>query len=623
MRDHAPVEINEINGLWRRGSEFSTPRDHQTDLVNFKFTDDGIKTRDGVGPYQNLANPLGNVLRSYTFMMSTGPTLLVLVEGGSIYHVTGPTTILGPILTIAAMTDFGFLPFNDRAYINPFYENASGQMVGIQNEKMYVYLGAGAVARKAGGVAPTNSSAKPFIAVNSEMNGVIDWGVHIISVAYRNAGVDGILGPEVPQVVIAPGAKQIQLLNIPIGPGGTTQRIITMTRSINPKDYVPGAAVTNYEVTRINDNTTTSLLISVADTGLTVVYVPGATAAPVTNALLAVNTSIAGYTDFGFHLIGVVYETNTGHITAPGPEYFAGITTVDVTKAITVSNIPVSPNTYVTKRHLLATKAIRNYNGDQVGYQLFYIPNGNIDDNVTTTKTVSFYDSDLFDDASHLLDNFAEIPAGTVIASYHDRLVSIAEYDNVSVARVSAVGEPEAISQVDGLIEVTKDGRELTNAQEFRDVLYLFKQTKTIAYNDNGDVPSTWKPVILDQGVGTHNFGIAKVLDSGGVNVDYLLIADTSGIFIFNGAYSRPELTYKVKDLWDEMPDDEFRYVMVINDSQGQKLYVILTDGTILFGDYTKGLTPKSIRWDIWTFDFLVRSACLINKDELVIGAYV
>src|SRR4030095_15002286 len=414
----------------------------------------------------------------------------------------------------------------------------------------------------------------------------------------------------------------IHLFNIPIGPGGTTDRIIVMSRAIDPALYDPAVVPTFYEVIRINNNTTENLMINTGDASLTTVYVPGATPAPVTNSFRAKQSSTDGFNDRGFRIIGVVYETDTGAFTKPGPEVFAACVTVNAKKAIDIVNIPVSPNTYVVRRHLIATQIIRVYNGDQAGFQFFFIPSGTIDDNVTTTATISWFDSELLEDASYLLYNLTTIPAGVVLSKYHTRLVSIAESGNLSLARLSAPGDPESFSTLDGFILVPPNNKPLTNAQEFRDVLYLFQDTKTIQYVDNEQEPATWKDIILDNGVGTANHAIGTVLDSGGVDVDFLLIGHYSGIFIFNGAYSRPELTYLVHDLWVEQDRDLFFRIQIINDSVNQILYCVMTDGRLLVGDYTRGLNPKDIRWSIWTFPFLVRCVHLTNVDTLVIGAF-
>lgn len=622
---HVPVEITEFSGLWRRGKPRATPKGYATECTNIKIMDDGITPRPGVQPYEGGANPLGNVLRQYNYILPSGSTLLTLVEGGDIYHVTGPTTVLGPILSIADMTDFGFAQNGSTAFISPAYTDANGHQTGMAGESIYVYKGDGTAARTAGGAAPTNSSTKMFVAANLQVTGVpgiVTAGVHVLAVAYRNGGVDGILGPEILPVVIAPGTQQIQLQNIPIGPVGTTDRIIVMSRAIDPSQYTAGMVPTFYEVVRINDNTTENQIINIGDASLTTVYVPGATAAPVTNSFRARESTTNGFADKGFRIIGVVYETDTGALTRPGPEFFAVCTTVTGEKAIDIAAIPVSPDSFVTKRHLISTKVITKYNGDQSGFQFFFIPTGTLNDNVTTTATISWFDSELLEDASYLLYNLTTIPAGVVLGKYKGRLVSIAESGNISLARLSATGDPESFSELDGFILVPPNNKPLTNIQEFRDVLYLFQDTKTIQYVDNEQGPATWQDTVLDNGVGTANHAIATVADSGGVNVDYLLIGHYSGIFIFNGAYSRPELTFAVNDLWTAQSRSLFYRIQIINDSTNKILYCVMTDGTLLVGDYTEGLDPRNIKWSVWTFDFLVRAIHMINVDTLIIGAF-
>src|SRR5215471_13479106 len=377
LRDHDPLVLEEFNGLWKRGDDESAPSDHFTKADNIQYSHSSFETRDGVNKYQTLAVPLTKIKRMYNYVMQNGQSLLVLTDGGKIYHCIGPNTMYGPILTIPAMDDFGMVAINGRAYITPFkyYTNSQGvnYELGIQNEFLYVYNGDGTNARKAAGPPPVGS------------------------------------------------------------------------------------------------------------------------------ALIA-NLGAAGLTDSGLHLIAVVYETDSGYLTALGPQVFASLDFSGSNK-IDVSNIPVSPDAYVKKRRLVATKWIPEYNGDQTGYQFWFIPGGNIDDNTTTTKTVEFFDADLLDDASHLIDNFSEIPSCVNLNTYHSRLVLVGEYgttetlkdlppgitDNRSIARLSAAGEPESISKVDGLLIAPLDGNPLTNCQEFRDVLYLFKRTRTIAYSDNQD----------------------------------------------------------------------------------------------------------------------------------------
>jgi len=194
--------------------------------------------------------------------------------------------------------------------------------------------------------------------------------------------------------------------------------------------------------------------------------------------------------------------------------------------------------------------------------------------------------------------------------------------DNRSVARLSAPGEPEAISKVDGLIIAPLDGNPLTHCQEFRDVLYLFKKTRTYGYSDNEDVPASWREQVIDQGVGAPIHGIATVLDSGGVNIDYLLIADLSGLMLFNGVYSRPELSWKIENFWRSFNRNEMRSMQIVNDSLNKKIWIVLPPplrNYVLHANYEDGLDAKNIKWSKWKFDQLMNGVALIETDKLIL----
>src|SRR5678816_2677370 len=120
--DHEPVVIDQFNGLWIDGESDSAPIDHFTDAENLSFVGStGIETRPGLDVSQDVAAPLGRITRVYNFITQDSNDLLVLREGGDIFHVlNGGITVLGPILSIPEMTDFGFAPYNGRAYITPF-----------------------------------------------------------------------------------------------------------------------------------------------------------------------------------------------------------------------------------------------------------------------------------------------------------------------------------------------------------------------------------------------------------------------------------------------------------------------------------------------------------------------
>ena len=501
LRDHQGITINQFNGLWDQGNPLNTPRDHFWDGENVRFDgNNSIASRNGVDIYEQTASPLGNVVRVYNYITQTANTLLCLVwdgVNGSIYHVTGPTTVLGPVLTVAGMSDFGFAAYAGRAYLSPFGSFAVGDLYvekGLQNEVVYVYRGDGTAATPAAGDAPSGT------------------------------------------VTVANGA--------------------------------------------------------------------------------------AGNTDAGQHLFGVVYETDTGYLSPPAA--FRSFTT-SASLSVSFSTIPVSPASNVVRRHIVATKVIPTgtYNGNLTGYQYFFIPNAVVNDNVTTTlSNISFFDADLLEDASYLLDNFDEIPAGAGLNFYGNRLCVWATFDDISLCYVSAAGEPEAISQLDGFITAPLDGNPITYVQELRDILYVFKRNRTFGFAGDVDAaPAEWAMTVIDQALGCPIHGIATVLDSGGASVDYLLVASYSGLTIFNGRYAPMELTWKINSFWLNQNRVFFNRIQVVHDSINKSLYIVLPDRRILVGDYRNGLDPKNIRWAPWRFEFEVNSIALVNIDDIIIAS--
>lgn len=623
MRDHKPVVLEEFNGLWARDPNDSCPLDHFTEANNIAFVESGFETRPGLNTF--IAK--GDVLRQYNYKTQEKEGLLILINGGHIYHslTDGSNLSYGPILSVGGMIDFGFHSYNGRAYITPFaiFTDILGReyALGVPGQYVYVYKGDGTNARKAAGFPPTlsgvfGSDTETFKSYNSRFDGVISKGVHLFTVI-DNAGNN--LVPVFP-VVYTPGNKEIELSNIPT-PAGATSRTILMTRAIDPKNYVPDQTTyTYYEALVIANNIDTTAKLSVNDAGLTVVVGPGVS--PVTAALQSEIDNALGFADIGLHLIAVVYETDTGYRTALGPENFASISVVDITKGIRVFNIPVSPDSFVVKRHLVATRAIANYNGDQRGYQFYFIPEGTLDDNITTELVVSFYDADLLEDASHLMDNFSEIPAGVTLNTYKSRMALSGFYEDESLQRFSAPGEPEAFDQVDGNVIIPLDGKAITNGQEFRDVFYVDKLTMTYAVVDNGLEPSEWPaPQPIDQGLGASIHGICKVLDSDGVNIEFLLKMNLSGIYIFNGTFVKTEITWKIHDFWFALPRNYFTNMQIMNDSIGGYLFINIEERKmILFADYNRGLDAKNIRFAPWTFDIDTTSIAIVQTDILVIG---
>jgi hypothetical protein len=334
---------------------------------------------------------------------------------------------------------------------------------------------------------------------------------------------------------------------------------------------------------------------------------------------LVVANGSAGTTDTGLHVFAVVGETDTGYLSPPIA--FATFT-LDGTHKIDFSAIPVFVGSQWIKRHIVSSIKVPTYNGNPSGYTLYFIPSATINNNVGTTLSgVEFFDGELLENASHLADNFAEIPAGAVLNIYHGRLLVGATYNDISIVLVSEEGEPEAINQISGFLVVPLDGNAITNAQEMRDVLFVTKRNRIVSYVDNGDVPSSWPSTIVDQAIGAPVHGIATVIDSGGTSIDFLIFASYAGIIIFNGRIVKPELTFKIdKGLWLLLDRNNFRKIQIVIDPIKQMLYCVLPDGTLLVGDYSNGLDAKNIRWVIWTFNIRVTAIALVNINDLIIA---
>ncbi len=334
---------------------------------------------------------------------------------------------------------------------------------------------------------------------------------------------------------------------------------------------------------------------------------------------MTVANGAAGHTDPGTHIFGFVSQTRSGY---NGPPTLLTSFVTASASSVSFGSIPTSGDPNVVKRLLVATKAIPTYNGDLSGYQFFFVPGAVINNNTDTfLNNISFFDADLLADASALLDNYTSIPAGAVLSLYHDRLIVAATYTDISLALVSQIGEPEAINQISGLIVVPLDGNPITNAQELRDVLYIFKRARTVSYSDNGGDPSSWPLTVIDNALGTSVHGVATVLDSGSSSVDYLIVATYQGISQFSGKYVTPELSWKIEDFWRGLDRNSFGAIQIVNAPIHKEIYCVLPTRSMLVGNFSNGLDFKNIRWSPWSFLMKVNSVAIQDIDNIILGA--
>lgn len=344
---------------------------------------------------------------------------------------------------------------------------------------------------------------------------------------------------------------------------------------------------------------------------------------PVGFTITAATSGTPGAVEAGIHLIAVAYVTSTGFITAPGPVTFTQYTAPGGFK-LDLSNIQVGP-TGTVARILLATKAIplSLFNGNQFGYEFFFIPNGIIQDNTSTVKTgLSFYDADLADSADYLFDNLSTIPAGLGVLVYSNRLGVWSENGNQFTIRLSTPGQPEVFSSVTGFITIDASdaGSGIQNCTVSRKSLLIATANRIYTTTDNGSDPNTWQVDEADNSAGTSCFGFATVLDARGSGTDRVLFSDPSGLICYEGAVKRPELTNNIDSIWKRVNKAAFNLVQVINDPLNNRVYVsVPLDAAtaishVLVGDYSKAhtiygtLQADLFKWDIWTFPSAVMS---------------
>jgi hypothetical protein len=738
VRDHVGMTLSEFNGLWSRGNPDETPIDFFSQCNNVKSVGaSSFATRDGIGILQSVAAPLYNIKRIYNYPTQTANTLLVLTYDGTtgkIYHIISSTLVYGPILSIAGMQDFAFVPFAGRAFISPFATTletlnspaaltalvtaGTGLGVGIYNYAVTFVTAVGETAPSALSTVTTSAGiANPVVTPLLTNNGVLYPGnaltagqtykwlftytqdfitetqissastgfvapvtanqVTIQSSAsitptlyvniYRTVGNGStyyreftgisvanlggmIVGTESDAAIIAnpvaPSANNTQtqkviLSSIPItssNPGTITGRNLYRT-AVNGSQLLLLDSIADDTTTTFTDTTADASLGVNAPTANTAfigtvlmqlglsgqfvyIYAGDGTQARIAagaglTGTMIVNNGANGFTDPGLHIFGIVSETSSGYLSPPTvlTEF-----TTSATSSVSFANIPTGASDIIA-RYLVATQVITGFNGNLDGYEFFFVPGVVINNNTDTfINNVSFYDSELLSDASYLLNNYTQIPAGAVLNIYHNRLCVSAISTDISLMLVSAPGQPEAIDQVAGLIVVPLDGNPITNAQEMRDVLYIFKRAKTVAYADNGGDPSSWPLTVIDNAIGTSVHGIATVLDSGSSSVDFLLVCTYQGITQFNGKYVIPELSFNIEAYWKALNRNSFYLIQIVNAPVQKEIYIVLPAGNVLCGNYANGLGYKTMRWSPWSYTMIVNTVAIQNISDIIIG---
>jgi hypothetical protein len=208
------------------------------------------------------------------------------------------------------------------------------------------------------------------------------------------------------------------------------------------------------------------------------------------------------------------------------------------------------------------------------------------------------------------------------MVKYNGRLVIIGPMGDV--LQVSNSGDAESFDSITGLLQIPSefDGNMARAGFELFGNLYITKVVGIFSTSDTGD-PNTWTVNTIDGGVGSYADGIGTITGSQpGLSFNsQVLLANPAGIFLFNGNVQRPELTYKIQDLWDSINFGALQTIQVAIDVFNKQLYVIVpigssTPNTVIVGDWQMGLDQNNIRWSVWSFPWTVQAIAMMNFND-------
>jgi hypothetical protein len=405
--------------------------------------------------------------------------------------------------------------------------------------------------------------------------------------------------------------------------------------SLDATPLITNVAFLDFSAVNINNRAYISFHNRVSGITGTYIYVyegdgPGtlrvAAAAPPVGFTLGATTSAAsGFIEAGTYLFAVVYVTDSGFITSPGPLVFTEYTAPGG-YAVDFSTISVGP-AGTASRWILSTQTIVDYNGNQIGYEFFFIPTGRITNNVDTTLAeISFFAADLITSADYLFDNIAQLPAALGLTTYGNRMVFWTGDHDIWISKNN---EPEVFDQTNGFQTVDKSNviSGVTNAIDFRGQLYITKRNGCYVTQDNGSDPLTWGISDVDRAVGTEVFGIGRLKDSRGSNINRFFLADYSGAKVFeSGSFRSPSMSWSIDDTWARINKLYFNMIQVDHDEENSIVYFAVpldaatTLSHILVANYQDAfdkfgmISPSGVKWSIWTLPWTVSSVSVLEN---------
>ena len=597
-KEDKKISITKFRGLYDRGSSDEVLPEFAQDLLNCTFVSDArFTTRSGTSKAFNAFHGTGikRFFSATTLPMNyneptvvppgitDGAGLLILDTTGAMYNGNSSA----PIKTFQSGLDFCALNIGNRTLISP-----NNGVNGYQQGRLQIYDQATGIIRDAAGLAPAQTAGAGMFADNSPTAGNVALGVHKFAVVFEtNTGFWTPVGPK----AIMTGAT------ITASASHLAPTIINLTGhncETGESHNIYGATGTLgyyindvWHVTKIDDN----------------------------HFSIPVDT-------FGISTSGQTVTVYAGFMPAVMPG-----TGADGTHAVDIGGIPTGPSN-TTKRLLLATRANEE--------EYFFIPdkpgfNSILSDNTTISATVNFDDTELISSADYLFDVLEVVPGGGGICKYAGRVVIAGPYFPGENERVilSNINDPETFNYVSGYIQVQteRDGNAVAGCFVLRSNLYITKFTGTFSAQDNGNDPSTWPVVVIDSVIGAYNYGLSTFTvsqpnpDTG----DIILIANRTGLFMFDGVMRRPELSWNIQHLWLRINFEAFANVTVSHDPWNHLIYVAcpldnaLDANTLLVCDYSDGRTYDVVRWSVFSFPWTLTSIGMLYWESSIFSPQI
>lgn len=301
----------------------------------------------------------------------------------------------------------------------------------------------------------------------------------------------------------------------------------------------------------------------------------------------------------GVHKLRVVFENDHGFRTRPtelGGTNNDGILTYTAPgdAKVTLTNVPVHPDSSIKKRHIVMTEA------ELDTYYIFYTA----DNNTTTTFTnITIPDAQLKlqTEVSDYFQYISPLPGAMGSIVFHNRLITWGDGNNLGILLVSEPGQVETFRGDVGLIEVrVDDGQRIVACFVLRDGLYVVKERSIHHVNDNGGDPAEWPVVLVSEDCGTNSpSGVSMQSDE-----EFVAIQDPKGVYVFTGL--KPEkMSQIINPTWMNVNYSASETGEIHIDTVNRRIFNLVPTGSatqpdkVYVLDYEKGWDhPRWIEWE-------------------------